>query len=85
MTKFIMLTQDNCNRCERLKLLLKKPLKGEFDEVIITVHRQDNPDEFLASVRKYQVGSTPVLINTETSEVMTNFDNGLQVRRFLQS
>lgn len=82
--KYVMLTQDNCNNCERLKLLLAKPMKGEFDSIIDKVHRQSEPERFLALVREYQVATVPVLINLESKEVMTRFDNGLHVKRFLQ-
>jgi glutaredoxin len=82
--KYVMLTQDNCPNCDRLKLLLAKPMKGEYDDKIEIVHRQQNPDEFLTFVKEYGVASTPVIINTEEKTVMNRFDSGVQLKKFLQ-
>lgn len=59
---FVLLTQDNCAPCERLKSMLSGPLRGAFDAQIHRVHRQEREDEFVALAGRHGVRSTPALI-----------------------
>lgn len=81
--RYKMLTQDNCPNCAKLKMMLEKPLKGKFDSVIEVVHRQENPEAFLAAVKENQVSSVPVIIDTETNEVLRDFSSGVKISAFL--
>lgn len=59
---FVLLTQDDCPNCERLKRMLAGPLKGQFDDQIETVHRQRQPEGFDRWVSHYDLRSVPALI-----------------------
>ena len=82
-TRFVLLTQDNCPNCERLKLMLARPLKGQFDSQIVTVHREQNATEFGALTEQYGVQSTPALIDRERGEVLRNTGGLGEVKNFL--
>lgn len=68
---FVMLTQDDCPNCERLKKMLAGPLKGQFDAQIQTVHRQSAPEQFDQLTAQYNLRSVPALIRVA---------DGMQVR-----
>lgn len=82
-TRFALLTQDQCVNCDRLKLMLAKPLKGQFDSQITTVHREQNAMEFEELAAQYGVASTPVLIDLERGEVLRNTTGLGEVKKFL--
>ncbi|GGM16807.1 thioredoxin [Deinococcus aerophilus] len=80
---FVLLTQDHCPSCERLKLMLARPLKGQFDAQIEVVHRQQQPRAFAALTESSGVRSTPALIHRSTGRVLLNTGGLGQVRGFL--
>lgn len=63
MAEVMMLTQDQCTHCTSLKMFLTYGLKDKYADRIETVHRQNEPEQFMALVRQFQVASTPVLIS----------------------
>ena len=79
----LMLTQDACPDCERLKLMLDKPLRGQFAPLIRPVHRQGQPDEFESVVALYGVQKTPALIDTASGRVLLNTGGLGEVKAFL--
>lgn len=79
----LMLTQDACPDCERLKLMLDKPLRGQFAPLIRPVHRQGQPDEFESVVALYGVQKTPALIDTVSGRVLLNTGGLGEVKAFL--
>lgn len=83
MKRFVMLTQDNCPNCERLKLMLDKPLKGQFNEQLETVHRREQTERFEELAQQYQVMATPVLIDLQAERVLTNTSGLGEVKAFL--
>lgn len=84
-TRFVLLTQDQCPNCDRLKLMLQKPLKGQFDGQITTVHREQHAAEFEGLAAQYAVVSTPVLIDLERGEVLRNTGGLGEVKNFLSA
>lgn len=82
--RFVLMTQDNCAGCDRLKLMLDKPLKGEFADRIEPVHRTQHPERFAALADAHHVRSTPALIDTERGEVLSNTTSLMDVKKFLQ-
>lgn len=80
---FTLLTQDNCPNCDRLKLMLRGPLKGQFDSQIQTVHRQSQPEAFEALTAQHHIQSVPALIDAE-GRVMVNLGGLGEVKAFLQ-
>lgn len=79
---FLLLTQDDCPNCERLKKMLAGPLKGAFDEQIEVVHRQSNPERFSELAQTHQVQSLPVLVH-HSGAVLLNTSGLGEVQRFL--
>lgn len=59
---FLLLTQNDCPNCERLKKMLAGPLKGQFDSQIEQVHRQSEPEQFAMLAERFGVRSVPALI-----------------------
>ncbi|WP_261665207.1 thioredoxin family protein [Deinococcus sp. Marseille-Q6407] len=84
-TRFILLTQDHCPNCERLRLMLDKPLKGQFNDQIDVVHREQNTAEFEALTTEYGVQSTPALIDRERGAILRNTGGLGEVKNFLSS
>lgn len=80
---FILLTQDNCPNCDRFKLMLKGPLKGQFDDQIQTVHRQSHPEQFEALTSQHHIQSVPALIDGR-GRVLLNLGGLGEVKAFLQ-
>lgn len=80
---FVLLTQDNCPNCERLKLMLDKPLRGQFESQIEVVHRQQQAEAFAALTEKCSVRSTPALIHRASGRVLLNTGSMGEVRSFL--
>ncbi|MGY2896544.1 thioredoxin [Deinococcus sp. UYEF24] len=85
MTEFVMLTQDACSECERLKQMLARPLKGKYDALIEVVHRAAQPEEFAAQVERYHLSKTPVLIHPASGSVLTQTASLGEVSAFLNS
>lgn len=83
MPPFVLLTQDDCPNCERLKLMLEKPLKGQFDAQIEVLHRQRHPEAFAALTESSGVRSTPALIHRASGKVLLNTGGLGEVRSFL--
>lgn len=79
---FILLTQDDCPQCERLKKMLTAPLKGQFDAHIKTIHRQQHPTEFKQLTETHAVRSVPAII-AQNGEVLRQTQNLSDVRSFL--
>ena len=83
MADFLLLTQDACPGCERLKRMLAGPLRGTFDGRIRAVHRQSDPEAFAALTAQYGVQSVPALIRVSDGEQARNVDGLGEVRAFL--
>ena len=81
--RFLLLTQDACPDCERLKLMLDKPLRGAYADQIRTVHRQADGAEFEALTAQHGLLAVPVLIDTETGAVLRKTGGLGEVRAFL--
>ena len=60
---FVLLTQNDCPNCDRLKMMLRGPLKGQFDDRIVTVHRQNDEAEFAALTAAHHIQTTPALLH----------------------
>lgn len=84
-TPFIILSQDDCSRCERLKLMLEQPLENRFKDAITVVHRQDRLELFQHLAERYGVLSTPVIVYQATGDVLTDVNSLMEVRRFLEA
>ena len=80
---FVMLTQNDCPQCERLKLMLDKPLRGQFGSQIQTVHRQEQAEEFSALVEQHGIQTTPALLHLPTGRVLLNTSGLGEVKNFL--
>lgn len=85
MKRFALLTQDNCPNCERLKLMLAQPLRGQFDAHIDVLHRSGHPEEFMALAREYRVQATPALIDRQFGRTLTQTGSLGEVRAFLSA
>jgi hypothetical protein len=79
---FILLTQDNCPNCERLKRMLAGPLKGVFDAQIEVIHRQFQAERFMKLVDEYGIQTTPALLKVGGSVLLNTSSLG-DVRTFL--
>lgn len=84
-TPFVLLSQDDCPRCERLKVLLESPLRGRYRDDITVVHRQSHPELFQTIAEAYGVKSTPVLIRQTGGEVLTDVSSISSVNMFLRA
>lgn len=82
---FLLLTQDACPGCERLKKMLAGPLKGDFDAQIEVVHRQSAPERFGALTEQFGVRSVPALIRRADGEQVRDAGSLGDVRAFLRS
>ena len=82
---FVLLTQNDCPNCERLKMMLAKPLRGQFDDQILTVHRQHDADEFTALTAAHHIQTTPALLHLPSGRVLLNTGGLGEVQRFLAS
>ncbi|MFK7602868.1 thioredoxin [Deinococcus sp. SM5_A1] len=80
---FVMLTQDDCPNCERLKLMLEKPLRGQFESQIEVIHRQQQAEEFAALTKSSGVMATPALIHRASGKVLLTTGGLGEVRGFL--
>ncbi|GAA3997932.1 thioredoxin [Deinococcus rubellus] len=80
---FVLLTQNDCPNCERLKMMLSKPLKGQFDDQIVMVHRQNDVDEFTALTAAHHIQTTPALLHLPSGRVLLNMGGLGEVQRFL--
>ena len=80
---FVLLTQDDCPSCERLKKMLAGPLKGQFDGQIEVVHRQHHPEAFSWWAQQHRIQSVPALLRRD-GEVMRGTGGLGEVRGFLQ-
>ncbi len=80
---FVLLTQNDCPNCDRLRMMLTKPLKGQFDEQITTVHRQHDEAEFAALSAAHHIQTTPALLHLASGRVLLNTGGLGEVQRFL--
>ncbi|UQN09674.1 thioredoxin fold domain-containing protein [Deinococcus sp. QL22] len=80
---FVMLTQNDCPQCERLKLMLDKPLRGQFGPQIRAIHRQEQAEEFSALVEQYGIQTTPALLHLPSGRVLLNTGGLGEVKAFL--
>lgn len=82
-TPFILLSQDDCPRCERLKAMLERPLRNKYQYDVTVVHRQREPELFSEVAARYGVRSTPVLIERSSGAVLVNTESLSTVNAFL--
>lgn len=80
---FLLLTQDACPNCERLKKMLAGPLRGQFDEQIEMVHRESEPERFIALAEQFELRSVPVLIRRVDGLQLKNHGSLGEVKGFL--
>ncbi len=83
MKRFVMLTQDACPNCERLKLMLEKPLKGQYTDQIEIVHRREQPERFEALAAQYHLHVTPAVIDLQRERTLTDTSGLGAVKGFL--
>ena len=83
MSDFILLTQDSCPMCERLKMMLRGPLKGEFDDRIEVVHLQSDEARFQELVAQHGIQKTPTLLHAESGRRLLNDQSLHEVKTFL--
>ncbi len=57
-----LLTQDNCPKCDNVKMILDKAFQNKYSDNIQIVHRQTDEKLFMDLVNKHQIRSTPALI-----------------------
>lgn len=81
---FVLLTQDACPNCERLKKMLSGPLKGAFDDRIEVIHRQTSAERFSELAQIHRIQSVPALIHTSGATLLQTSGLG-EVQRFLMS
>ncbi len=84
-TRFVILSQDDCPRCERLKMMLAQPLRGRYQGDLTVIHRQTQPELFKTLAEIYSVSSTPVIIHQASGKVLSAVESLLSVRTFLHS
>lgn len=60
--EIIILTQNNCPNCEKLKMFLKFGLRGKYDQYIKEVSKYETPELFNELVTKTEVSSTPAIV-----------------------
>lgn len=82
---FVLLTQEDCPNCERLKKMLAGPLRGTFDGQIEVVHRQSDPDAFEEQTRLHGLQSVPVLIHRISGAALLGSQGLGEIKRFLQT
>lgn len=80
---FVMLTQNDCPQCERLKLMLEKPLRGQFGPQIRAVHREEQAEEFSTLVQQHGIQTTPALLHVASGRVLLNTGGLGEVKSFL--
>lgn len=81
---FLLLTQDACPGCERLKKMLAGPLRGQFDSHIEVIHRQSAQERFDALSAHFGVRSVPALIRVSDGTRAHDPGSLGAVRAFLQ-
>lgn len=81
---FALLTKDQCPNCERLKMMLAGPLKGQFDHLIERVHKESDEERFAALAQAHGVSSAPALIRLADGARPRTLDGLGEVKRFLQ-
>ncbi len=77
-------TQDACPECERLEQTLARPLRGHYDDLIGTAHRQKNAAEFAALAEPHGPKRTPVLIHAGSGELLTRTGSLGEVRHCVE-
>lgn len=83
-TPFIILSQDDCPRCERLRAMLAGPLRGRYDGDVTVVHRQSQPDTFQNLAERYGVKTTPAVVHLPSGEVLLDTGSLGAVDTFLR-
>lgn len=87
MTKFYLMTQNDCSNCETVKRMLAGPLKkvlNTSDQIDLEIiHRETSPQEFESIASTFKVQSTPALINTSTGQQLYRWGLG-EVADFLR-
>ena len=72
MAEFLLLTQDACPDCDRLKQMLARPLKGRYDGRIEVVHRTMQPEVFAEQVARHHLRRAPALIHPGSGALLTD-------------
>lgn len=62
MSKVVMLTKNNCHKCEALKMFLKFAMNNKYEQDIELVNQQEHADVFNQYADKFQVVALPALI-----------------------
>lgn len=83
MTDVILLTQDACPECDRLKAMLRGPLRGKYDARIQILNRQSSPEAWARVAEAANVRKTPALVAGE--RVLLRTDSLHEVKTFLEA
>ncbi|WP_205747040.1 thioredoxin [Deinococcus sp. KSM4-11] len=81
---YILLTQEACAECERLKRLLAGPLKGHYGDRITVIHRQEQPEAFAHLAEQYELRAAPALLHVASGRTQRGKFGLGEVRRFLE-
>lgn len=82
MEKVLMLTKDDCPKCEALKKFLELALRNKYQDDIKIIKKEVDEDYFQTLVTKHEVKATPVLIYED--QVLSDTSPG-KVIDFLES
>ncbi|GAA5504401.1 thioredoxin fold domain-containing protein [Deinococcus antarcticus] len=80
---FVLLTQNDCPNCERLKKMLSGPLRNAYQGSIRVVHREEQAEEFTTLADLHGIQSVPTLIHA-TGAVLRNTGGLGEVKLFLE-
>lgn len=69
MKKVILLSKENCQGCNSLKLFLMAALRNEYDDHIEGIKLEDNGEEYSKWVERVETTQMPTLILLEDNEV----------------
>ena len=80
--EILLVTQNNCPNCDKLKMFLKFGLKGKYDNYIKEVSKQNSENHFAEIVENNGIQSTPAIIigdmvlkDTQPSKVKEFLEN----------
>jgi glutaredoxin-like protein NrdH len=62
MEQAFILTKNNCINCNHLKMFLKMALQDKYNNNLVEIHQELNPEQFNQLVKQFNVLATPALI-----------------------
>lgn len=60
--EILLVTQNNCPNCDKLKMFLKFGLKGKYDNYIKEVSKQNSENHFTQIIEHNDIQATPAII-----------------------